>query len=110
MRGWHCPAMTDQGRNYFAEWRKHRKLTQEQASELTGIPQGYLSALERGARRYNQDHLEAMATAYKCSPGDLITRSPTEPTAEVIRIWDRIDPAMRSRARDILETLTKKEG
>ncbi|WP_417477196.1 helix-turn-helix domain-containing protein [Maricaulis sp.] len=64
------------GPKHFANWRKHCKLTQSQAAELTGISQGHLSDLERGRRRYNEGHLEMMAKAYNCELWELIGRNP----------------------------------
>lgn len=104
--------MSDTGRQYFAEWRKLRGLTQAQAAELTGIQQGLLSALERGARRYNADHLEAMARAYVCETWELLGKDPLsvdDSASAIINIWDHIPAGNRDQARQILETFTDKK-
>lgn len=109
--GCHIQVMTESGTQFFAAWRKHRGLTQAEASEATGIPQGYLSALERGERRYNEDHLLALSTAYECSPADLLGVDPRsdEDSAEIVNIWNHILPENRGQARQILETFTGKK-
>lgn len=43
------------------ECRKHAGLTLEQLAERVGTSKGYLSDMERGERRYNQDWVELLA-------------------------------------------------
>ena len=76
---------------FFVEWRKHRKLTQEAAAAAIGTSKGYLSDLERGERRYNQDLLEKMAQAYRCEPKDLLSINPLfdgKPDADMVDFFD----------------------
>lgn len=89
---------------FLREWRKHRGLTQEQLAERVGWNKGDVSNLERGARRYNQDALEALAEALDCEPCDLIMRDPTQPGA-VWNVWEAIPEAKRDDALRILEAL-----
>jgi len=111
-RAWQNTGMQDRQSQFFAQWRKHRGMTQSAASEATGIPQGYLSDLERGARRFNQDHLEALAQAYRCSPADLLGRDPGAPdaTAEIVDIWEHIKPGDREVARRVLRSLGQSDA
>jgi transcriptional regulator with XRE-family HTH domain len=103
--------MSDMGRQYFAEWRKLRGLTQAQAAELTGIQQGLLSALERASRRYNADHLEAMAQAYLCEVWELLGKDPTDSdeSSAIADIWEHIPARNKPHARQILETFADKK-
>jgi len=69
-------------RNFIKEWREHRGLTQDGLAERVGTSKGYLSQFETGARRYNQDFLERIATALGCAPADLLGRDPNKPKPE----------------------------
>ncbi len=77
---------------YFVEWRRHASLTQEQVADAIGHTKGYVSELERGIKRYNQDILENLARIFGCSPSDLLSRAPDgKDASEVVDIWTRIE-------------------
>jgi len=95
---------------WFArEWRQHAGLTLERAADRLHMAVGHLSDLEKGKRRFNQDHLEAMADAYGCTPADLIIRNPVDPKG-IWSIWDNISPPDRDQAAKVLETFIRKTG
>ena len=103
----------DMAMQYLKEWREHRNLSQARAAELSGLAQPVIQRIESGARKYNAEHLEALAKAYNCTPADLISRDPSaeEPTeeAEIVDIWNHILPENRGQARQILETFANKK-
>lgn len=68
----------NRGRNYVREWRKHRRLTQEQLAEATGYTPSSISQLETGAQGYEEATLVKLAHALECKPGDLISGPPDE--------------------------------
>jgi transcriptional regulator with XRE-family HTH domain len=94
---------------HLKQWRKHRHYTQERLAEMVGMAAGYLSDLEKGKRRFNQDHLELFAEALNCSPGDLINVDPTKEDA-FWSVWERVPATERKHALTVLETFTKKTG
>jgi transcriptional regulator with XRE-family HTH domain len=67
---------------HLREWRLSRGLSQEQLAERIGTSKGYVSDLERGERRYNQDLVEGLAGALDISVAQLLGQSPTENKAE----------------------------
>jgi transcriptional regulator with XRE-family HTH domain len=93
---------------YLKEWRLARGLTLEQlANAVNEITESWgdramklsksdVSKLERGARRYNSDHLEAFAQVLKAEPGDIVSYTPQE--ADEIK---RIVGAIVKRGRPI---------
>lgn len=91
---------------FLKQWRKHRGYTQERLAEMTNMSIGYLSDLEKGKRRYNQDHLEALATALQCEPFDLIMRDPSDPDG-IWSVWDQLRPVERSQVVEIAKTLKR---
>lgn len=94
---------------FLKAWRKHRGLTLEKLAERVSLSAGYLSDLEKGKRRYNQDHLETLAEALRCDPADLIMRDPTAPDS-FWSLWERVAAEDREQATRVLEAFVKKTG
>jgi transcriptional regulator with XRE-family HTH domain len=95
---------------YLKQWRIHRGLTQEQASEKSSLARNYLSELERGIKHYTQNALTKLAAAYSCETWELLGRDPLEDDAPVIQIWSRIhDKNKQAQALQVLETFTDKK-
>jgi len=94
------PAAVAQQSYFFREWRKHRDLTQEALSGLTGLTASSISQLESGKQGFTDSTLEALAMGLDCRPGDLLLWAPedveavnaplTEP-AEIQEMLERID-------------------
>jgi len=63
-------------RHFVHEWRKYRKLTQEELAERIGVTPGAISQLENGIVNYTQPTLEALAVALECEPGDILSKDP----------------------------------
>lgn len=94
---------------WFArEWRKKRELSLEKAAGRLNMAISYLSDLEKGNKRWNQDHLDAMAQAYGIEPEDLFWNPLGTPPLWVL--WNKIAPADRDQAAKVLETFVKKTG
>lgn len=68
---------------------------------------GNLSAMERGVQGYTQSGLEALAHAYKCDPGQLLTVDPSKDDA-IWSIWERAKPGERQKIVDIAHTIIGK--
>lgn len=101
----HSQRMAKQ-RQFIRAWRNHRGLTQEDLAARVGVSREYVSYIETGKRRYDQNFLEAAAEALNCTPADLIMRDPTQPGA-IWSIWDQIPAAQRDQAIRVLETFAK---
>lgn len=102
----------ERSRWFLREWRKHRHLTQDQLAARLETSKSWISELENGKRRWNQDVLELLADALNCDPADLIMRDPTAPDP-IWSIWDRIPLARRDLAMKSLEVFAdpaKKTG
>lgn len=61
---------------YLREWRLARGLSQEGLAAKIGSSKGYVSDLERGERRYNQDLVEGLAAALDISAAQLLGEDP----------------------------------
>lgn len=62
--------------HYIKEWRKHRGMTQVALAAAMGVSRSYLTMIERGDTRYNQDFLELAAQHLDTTPADLLARAP----------------------------------
>jgi transcriptional regulator with XRE-family HTH domain len=81
---------------YFREWREFRGLTQEKAAGKVGRERSFISKLESGEAGYSRETLAALATAYDCEPGDLLSidpRSDIRSIVEGLRKLARAAPA-----------------
>lgn len=96
-------------KTFFREWRKYRNLTLEVAAERAHMTAGNLSAMERSVQNYTQQGLEALADAYRCSPGQLLTVDPTKDDA-IWSIWEQAKPGDRLKIVDIAKTIVGKTG
>jgi transcriptional regulator with XRE-family HTH domain len=80
----------------FQAWRKHRKMTLENAaSHLEGGKRGsqmshsQLSRIERGIAEYRQSHVETLARVYHTSIWALLFCPPNVPHDELFAIFQR---------------------
>lgn len=95
--------------HFLREWRLHRELNQEQASERLEIERSTLSRIETGKVPYNQDLLERAALAYGCDPADLLNVDPRA-WNELRLVYDQLRLApreMQERALAIVTALLK---
>lgn len=100
--------MPDRHPFYLKQWRLHRGLSQQQLADRLESSKGYISDLERGVRRYNQDLLEALAFALMCEPADLLMRDPTKEDA-IWSIWESVPDTERPRVIEMLKVFTGKK-
>jgi transcriptional regulator with XRE-family HTH domain len=96
-------------KQFLREWRKFRKLSLANVSELIEIDHSTLSRVERGQSPYDQDILEKLSLVYGCEPPDLLAINPMQPDPPKL-VYDRLraaPPAVRERALIILDALLK---
>ena len=68
-----------------------------------GISNSYVTKIESGVRRYDQQLLEAAAKVLKCHAADLIVRDPTDPDG-IWTIWDQLGAQERRQLVEIAKT------
>lgn len=61
--------------NKIKQFRKQRKMTQVQLSELTGFKQNTISGHENGSRKVDEQDIRVYANALKINPSDLFDDS-----------------------------------
>ncbi|AAL49625.1 unknown [Sinorhizobium phage PBC5] len=112
-------------RHFIKEWRKHRRMTQEQLASAVGSAVSSVSQLESGKQGYSQATLEALAVVLQCSPADLLSVNPIEglpdeqPREEARSLLSLLDnlrnlanahPERVALALEALEQLTDRPG
>ncbi|WP_165778479.1 helix-turn-helix domain-containing protein [Mesorhizobium wenxiniae] len=96
-------------RHFVKQWRKFKKLTQEQLAERIGVTPGAISQLELGRVNYTQPMLEALAEEFGCKPGDILNVDPTH-EGVLWSIWENLDLPTRNQVVEIARTFQKKTG
>jgi transcriptional regulator with XRE-family HTH domain len=94
-------------RFFIAEWREHRKLSQEQLANRVGTTKGSISRWENNERDITLGAFAAIAEALNCSVEDL-SRDPAQPSADAL-LRD-MDAATRRQALRLIEALKTGTG
>jgi transcriptional regulator with XRE-family HTH domain len=95
-------------RHFIRRWREHAGLSQEQLAEAIGKERSYVSRIENGRRRYDEQFLEATALALNCSIVDLIARDPVDPEG-LWAIYDRLSPKHRRQLVEMAKIFLESE-
>jgi len=99
----------DRAPTFLRAWRKHRKLSRDEAADRIEIDGTTLGRIERGDVPYNQDFLERIALVYGCDPSDLLNIDPLRPDPPRL-VYNRLRNAekeVQDRALAILDALLK---
>lgn len=56
---------------FLREWREYRGMTLEQVADAIESNKGDVSKIERGVKRYNEDHITRFADAFGIQPFQL---------------------------------------
>lgn len=81
----------------LAQYRKERKMTQQQVADALGISVGLYNQLESGKRRMNETYLGDLAALYSVSPVQLIVDDVRNDPLfdELDAAWRLLSPAER---------------
>ena len=94
---------------FLRQWRKFKRLTQEQVAERVGVDFTTVGRIEKGELPYNQDYLERLALAIGVEVTDLLNADPLKPDPPRL-VYDRLRLAPRDvqeRAMAVIEALLK---
>lgn len=89
---------------FLREWRKDRALTLEQLASRIESTAASVSRLERGQQPYSQPILEALASALRCEPADLIMRPPGA-SDRLRAVFEAMKPEQQKQALAVMEAL-----
>jgi len=101
----------EKARKFFLkEWREHRGMTQQQLADATGRTKGYISNIERGENRYNEDLLEELAAALECESWELLGKDPSKPAkadSSLALLWEHVPEDNKPQVMEIVKTFAK---
>lgn len=66
---------------YIREWRKYKKMTQQEVADRLDMQQGTISKIEKREYPINLDFLEKLAFVFGIDVADLLTVNPLKPDA-----------------------------
>lgn len=94
-------------KNFIRAWRLYRGYERQQDLCATSrISRPVLSRLENGTLEYRQGHLDMLAKALNCTPGDLVKTDPNS-QGDIFRVYEEIPQAKRARALKLLRNLAR---
>jgi transcriptional regulator with XRE-family HTH domain len=99
-------------RIFIREWRKTRRLTLEQLSDLLqqrgqhDVGPSQLSMLERGKRGYTQQTLEAIADALRTDVASLLSVNPADGDP-IWALWEQAKPNERAIILEVARAVLK---
>lgn len=85
---------------FLKQWRVYRGMTQEELAAAVGWSVGNISQLERALQGYSDEGLAALASALKCTPGQILDVDPTDDQS----IWSLYARAKPRQQQILLET------
>lgn len=92
------------GPNYLGEWRRFRRMTQEELADKVGTTKAVISLLESGQRPLSAKWLRKIAPVLETTPGHLLDHDPESLPSDVLDIWSAISERERPRALRVLES------
>lgn len=99
--------MDEKAPHYLKEWRKFRRMTQQELADAVGTSKSVISDMERGELQVSPKWLRRLAPALQTQPGHLLDHDPESLDSDIIDIWSRIDIRERAQAARVLEAFTK---
>lgn len=95
--------MDDRPPHYLREWRKFRRMTQEELADAVGTSKSVVSEMERGNLQLSPKWLRKFAPVLKTQPGHILDHDPNELPTDILDIWEHIPERDRPVARRVLE-------
>lgn len=107
--------------HHLREWRKHRKLSQEELADRVGATHGLISQLERGITGLTHERLERLALALDCQAADILSGPPGSPSQSpmsaglgtlraALGLFSQLSEARQRRIVESIEDAARAEG
>ena len=95
--------------NRIREFRKNRRLTQQQVADATGTTHQQIQRLELGKRQLTEFWMKRISPVFGCPPGDLMLGGRTTGTGDqreaLVACYYKMTPENRTRLLDIAKIL-----
>lgn len=94
---------------YIREWRKYKKMTQQEVAERLDMEQGTISKIENRTYPINLDFLEKLAFVLGIEVADLLSVNPLKPNPPKL-IYSKVrtaDPELQLQVMKVVDALLK---
>lgn len=99
--------MADRPPHYLREWRRWRKMTQQELADAINTSKSAISDLERFNLQLGPKWLNRIAPVLQTQPGYILDHDPEDVPTDVIDIWSKIPERDRDRAARVLREFTR---
>ncbi len=99
--------MDDKAPHYLKEWRKFRRMTQQELADAVDTSKSVISDMERGELQLSPKWLRKFAPILKTQPGHILDHDPNTLDNDIIDIWSRIDVTDRDQAAKVLRSFMR---
>jgi len=99
--------MRDRPPHYLREWRKFRKMTQQELADAIDTSKSAISDLERGVLQLSPKWLNRLAPVLKTQPGHILDNDPEGMDNDIFDIWARIPDRDKDTARRVLSEFAR---
>jgi transcriptional regulator with XRE-family HTH domain len=93
--------------HYLREWRKFRRMTQDELAAAVGTSKSVISDLERVQLQLSPKWLHRLAPVLRTQPGYILDRDPESLDTDIIDIWAHIPDDDKATARRVLESFRR---
>ena len=93
--------------HYLREWRKLRKMTQQELADALDTSKSVISDMERGMLQLSPKWARRIAPILKIQPGYLLDQNPEKMDTDIIDIWAHIPDSDKATARRVLESFRR---
>jgi transcriptional regulator with XRE-family HTH domain len=112
LNDWHPPfaytaGMVERPPHYLREWRKFRKMTQDELAGAVETTKSVISDMERDNLQMSPKWARRFAPILKTTPGYLLDVNPDEVDRDLLEIWTHIPEADRVQAAKVLRSFMR---
>jgi transcriptional regulator with XRE-family HTH domain len=99
--------MPEKPPHFLREWRKFRKMTQDELAAAVDTSKSTISDMESGRLQVSPKWLRRFAPVLKTQPGYILDHDPNELNTDVLDIWSHIDKDDREQAIRVLRSFVR---
>lgn len=93
--------------HYLKEWRKFRRMTQQDLADAVGTTKAVIGLIENGDRGLSDKWARRLAPALNTSPGYILDHDPENLPTSILDIWADIPAENRPAAERMLQSLRR---
>ncbi len=93
--------------HYLKEWRKFRRMTQQDLADAVGTTKAVIGLIENGDRGLSDKWARRLAPALNTSPGYILDHDPENLPTSILDIWADIPAEDRPQAERVLQAFRR---